>query len=65
MARYDNFLAKTVAAVTSMFKKRTIGALLSGRDGRLIPQARQAEDADDFELISWLVIANTGSADRA
>ncbi len=56
MARYDDLLAKSVDAITAMFKKRAIGALLSGRDGRLIPRSRQAEDADDFELITWLVI---------
>lgn len=59
MACYDDLLAKSVAAITAMFKKRAIGTLLSGRDGRLIPRSRQAEDADDFELITWLVIKDT------
>lgn len=56
MARYDSLLVKAVAAVTAMFKKRAIGALLSGRGGRLIPRAQQAEAEEDFELITWLVI---------
>ena len=32
------------------------GGLLSGRDGRLMGKAKQVEGAEDFELISWLVI---------
>ena len=62
MARYDDLLAKSVAAIMATFKKRAIGALLSGRDGRLIPRSRQAEDADDFELITWLVIREAACA---
>ncbi len=59
MARYDVLLAKAITAITSMFKKRAIGALLSSRSGQLIPRPRQAEGADDFELVTWLIIRDT------
>ncbi|HLA28863.1 MAG TPA: helicase-related protein [Syntrophales bacterium] len=56
MNQYDDLLEKAVQRITATFKKRTIGTLLSGRGGKLLPQSKQAESPDDFELITWLVI---------
>jgi hypothetical protein len=56
MTKYDELLEKALAAVTATFRKRAVSALLSGRDGKLIAQAKQAERADDFEMITWLMI---------
>lgn len=56
MSVYDALLEKAVRAIKHTFKKRNIGGLLSGRDGRLVGKAKQVEGAEDFELITWLVI---------
>jgi superfamily II DNA or RNA helicase len=56
MSRYSDLLEKAVQEISRTFKKRTVGALLSGRGGRLVPQSQQINGADDFELVTWLVI---------
>lgn len=56
MAHYDGLVTKAVEAIRHTFKKRNIGGLLAGRDGRLVGKAKQIDGADDFELITWLVI---------
>jgi SNF2 family DNA or RNA helicase len=56
MRGYDALLEKAVQAIKHTFKKRNISGLLSGRDGKLVSRAKQVEGADDFELITWLVI---------
>ncbi len=56
MAHYDGLVEKAVEAIRYTFKKRNIGGLLAGRDGRLVGKAKQVDSADDFELITWLVI---------
>lgn len=56
MKKYDDLLLKAINEITNTFKKRAIGALLSGRGGRLPAQTQQVKSADDFELITWLII---------
>jgi hypothetical protein len=56
MDKYNELLGKAVNAITKTFKKRAVGALLSGRGGKLPPQAQQVKSAEDFELITWLII---------
>lgn len=56
MKKYDELLEKAINEITKTFKKRAVGALLSGRGGRLPTQSQQAKGADDFELITWLII---------
>ena len=56
MAHYDALVEKAVQAIRQTFKKRNISGLLAGRDGRLVGKAQQVDSADDFELITWLVI---------
>ena len=56
MSAYDGLLEKAVQAIKLTFKKRNIGGLLSGRDGKLVGKAKQVDGAEDFELITWLVI---------
>lgn len=33
-----------------------IDALIAGRGGKLPPQAQQVKGAEDFELVTWLII---------
>ena len=56
MARYNSLLEKAVLAIKQTFRKRNIGGLLSGRDGKLVGRSKQVGGAVDFELITWLVI---------
>jgi SNF2 family DNA or RNA helicase len=56
MSAYDGRLEKAVQAIKHTFKKRNIGGLLSGRDGKLVGKAKQVVDVEDFELVTWLVI---------
>lgn len=56
MDKYDKLLEKAVNEITRTFRKRAVGALLSGRGGKLPPQAQQVKSAEDFELITWLII---------
>jgi len=56
MNAYNGLLEKSVQAIKHTFKKRNIGSLLAGRDGRLVGKSKQVVDVDDFELITWLVI---------
>ncbi|TAN42552.1 MAG: ATP-dependent helicase [Nitrospirae bacterium] len=56
MKKYDELLEKAINEITRTFKKRAVGALLSGRGGKLPTQTQQVKGADDFELVTWLVI---------
>jgi SNF2 family DNA or RNA helicase len=56
MKKYDGLLEKAINEITKTFKKRAVSALLSGRGGKLPTQAQQVKGADDFELITWLII---------
>jgi len=41
-------------------KKRAIGALISSRGGKLSPHDQQVKGAEDFELVTWLIIIADG-----
>lgn len=60
MNKYDNLLEKAVNEITRTFRKRAVGALLSGRGGKLPTQTQQVKGTDDFELITWLIIKGEG-----
>ena len=62
MGKYSDLLAKAVNAIARTFKKRTAAGLQSGRDFVIPDRQEQANDASDFELITWLVI-QSGRAD--
>jgi hypothetical protein len=56
MKKYDDLLEKAINEITKTFRKRAVGALLSGRGGKLPPETQQVKNAEDFELITWLII---------
>lgn len=56
MGKYDNLLEKAINEITKTFRKRAVSALISGRGGKLSPHDQQIKGADDFELITWLII---------
>jgi superfamily II DNA or RNA helicase len=56
MSKYSVLLKKAVDATVAAFKKKGNISLTGGRDALLIPEAKQASAADDFELVTWLII---------
>ncbi len=56
MSKYNSLLQKAITEIGTVFGKKTLGKLKTGRDGILIPKNKQAGKADDFELITWLII---------
>jgi len=56
MSHYNELLKKSVDAIVSAFKKKTLHHLLSGRNAILPDQQSQVSETTDFELITWLVI---------
>ncbi len=56
MEKYSGLLTRAIESIVHTFRKRSVGVLLTGRGGKLPTQAEQVRDADDFELITWLVI---------
>jgi hypothetical protein len=57
MAYYDGLVQKAVAEIKGRFSQRNLRqGLQGGREGKLVAQARQVENADSFDLITWLVI---------
>ena len=56
MPAFNQLLQNAVKEIARLFKHRSARALQTGRDALLIPESRQAAAADDFELITWLVI---------
>ena len=56
MTQYNDLIEKAIQSLSSIYKKRAIGQLLSSRGGVLPKQAEQIDKTTDFELITWLVI---------
>jgi hypothetical protein len=58
MGHYSELLSKSITAIVQSFKKRAVAELFSGRGGRLVDEGKQARDATDFELVTWLIVKN-------
>lgn len=56
MEKYNDLLNKAIQEISSVFSKRAISKLKSGRDGILIPKEKQASKTEHFELVTWLII---------
>jgi len=56
MNNYNGLLDKAIAAIARSFQKRVASGMQSGRDFVLPNRGEQVNDADDFELITWVVI---------
>ncbi|MBD1811078.1 phospholipase D-like domain-containing protein [Microcoleus vaginatus DQ-U2] len=56
MNLYNDLLKRAVDSIADIYKKRSIGHLLSSRRAVLVEQAHQVKATTDFELITWLVI---------
>lgn len=56
MDKYANLLKTAVEEISRVFKKRGTQKLLSDRSALIIPKAKQINEMDNFELITWLVL---------
>ena len=56
MTPYNGLLEKAVQSLSSTYKKRAIGNLLSSRSSVLPKLDQQVGKTTDFELVTWLVI---------
>jgi superfamily II DNA or RNA helicase len=57
MTRYSTLLAAAVRDIERRFRGRSVEQLLAGRAALLTPQSQQAQSAEDYELVTWLVIS--------
>lgn len=55
MTAYNDLLAKSVASIADAFKSKMTDAL-KRRDGQLIASSDRPQTADDFDLVTWLII---------
>jgi hypothetical protein len=58
MSRYNGLLDRAVTAITQQFQVKNRQNLFKGGSGKLVSAARKVKSADDFDLITWLVIKN-------
>jgi hypothetical protein len=56
MSKYDKLLKSAVDSIVRTFQKRTAAGLQSCRDFVIPDKKQQASKADDFGLVTWLVI---------
>jgi superfamily II DNA or RNA helicase len=56
MDMYADLLRKAVTEIIRVFKRRGIQKLTSDRSALIIPKAKQLDDTESFELVTWLVI---------
>jgi SNF2 family DNA or RNA helicase len=59
MSHYDALLKKVVESIAVTFRKRVASTLLTNRNAVIPDKQDQADEATDFELITWLVIENS------
>ena len=61
MKAYDTLLKRAVDSLAATFRKRAASGLQSGR-GFVLPDAHeQVHEKTDLELVTWLVIKESGS----
>lgn len=56
MQQYSKLLHLAVEEISRVFKKRGNQKLVSDRGALLVPKAKQVNETDNFELVTWLVI---------
>jgi len=56
MDAYTELLKKATGEIIRVFKKRDTRRLTSDRGALIIPKARQLNEMDNFELITWLIV---------
>ena len=65
MTHYSKLLEQAVAAIAAQFTRKTTGNLFTGRGGKLTDASKQVKHANDFELITWLIVLDEESGHAA
>ena len=63
MSHYSSLLEKAVSAITTQFTRKSTSNLFAGRGGKLTDTTKQVKQADDFELITWLIVKDEVATD--
>lgn len=56
MDKYSDLLSKATKEIAHIFKKKGNAKLTTDRGAVLIPLAKQINEMDDFELVTWLIV---------
>ena len=56
ISQYTGLLLESIKAITSTFKKKNLGMLTGNRNATIVPQEKQVDGANKFELITWLIL---------
>ncbi|SDY33011.1 SNF2 family N-terminal domain-containing protein [Allochromatium warmingii] len=56
MRGYTALLNQAVAAIAAQFNRKNAGKLFTGRGAKLLDAGKQVKTAQDFDLITWLII---------
>ena len=57
MSEFSKLLNRSITSIVEQVNRRSANTLLAGRGGMLSNASVRAQSADDFELITWLVIS--------
>lgn len=58
MEKYDQLLDAALKDIADTFRKAQLSALTRGRGEKLAKQQERPDNADRFELVTWLIIKN-------
>lgn len=56
MGKYTILLKKSIDEISRVFKRKNSLKITTDRGGLIVPKAKQINDMEDFELVTWLVI---------
>jgi superfamily II DNA/RNA helicase len=56
MKRYEGLVSKGIASISATYQSRVVAGLQNARDFVLPGVAEQPQSADDFELVTWLIV---------
>jgi hypothetical protein len=60
MELYSNLIERAVGSIATTFRKRIATGIQSGRSFVIPKETEQANEATDFELVTWIVIKGDG-----
>jgi hypothetical protein len=56
MEKYSVLLKPAANEISRLFKKRNLQSLTNNRNAQIASKEKQAEEPNQFELVTWLVI---------
>ena len=58
MNKYSALVEQAVAAIAAHGEQKNLGNLFAGRGAKLLDESHLGKSTKDFELVTWLVIAD-------